>query len=83
MLSILTCFLSMCIVCLSLEQVDVILGMNWLELNKVFTNYFDKSMQFLESKEDMDSRFLYVGPVGMSLRENDHVLLRFPSRRVR
>ncbi|XP_050916680.1 uncharacterized protein LOC127131826 [Lathyrus oleraceus] len=70
-------------VCLSLEQVDVILGMNWLELNHVLTNYFDKSMQFPESKEDVDSRFLSVGPVGMSLRENDKVLLRFSSRRVR
>ena len=28
-----------------LEQVDVIVGMNWLELNQVFTNYFDKLVQ--------------------------------------
>lgn len=49
----------------------------------MFTNYFDKSMQFVEFKEGADLRFLSVGPVGMSLRENDQVLLRFASRRVR
>lgn len=45
--------------------------MNWFELNQVFTHCFEKSMQFLESKEDMDSIFTSVGPVRMSLREND------------
>lgn len=70
-------------VCLLLEQVDVSLRMNWLELNQVVTNCFDKSMQFLESNEDVNLRFLCVGLVGMSLRENDQVLLRFASRGVR
>lgn len=83
MLNILTCFLRMCIICISLEQVDFIIGMNWLDLNQVFTNFFYKSMQFLESKEDVDLRFLSAGAVGMSLRKNDQVLLRFTSRRVR
>ena len=45
MLSILTCSLRMCTVFIFLEQVDIILGMNWLELNQVFTNYFDKLVQ--------------------------------------
>lgn len=40
-----TCSLRICIVCIWLEQVDVILGMNWLELNKVFTNCFNKLVQ--------------------------------------
>ncbi|XP_050878143.1 uncharacterized protein LOC127081958 [Lathyrus oleraceus] len=35
----------MCTVCILLEQVDVILGMNWLELNQMFTNCFDKLVQ--------------------------------------
>ncbi|XP_050876252.1 uncharacterized protein LOC127079947 [Lathyrus oleraceus] len=35
----------MCMVCILLEQVDVILGINWLELNQVFTNCFDKLVQ--------------------------------------
>ncbi|XP_050908678.1 uncharacterized protein LOC127122380 [Lathyrus oleraceus] len=33
-------------VCILLEQVDVILGINWLELNQVFTNCFDKLVQY-------------------------------------
>ena len=45
MLSILTCSLRMCTVCISLKQVDVILGVNWLELNQVFTSCFDKLVQ--------------------------------------
>ncbi|XP_050915604.1 uncharacterized protein LOC127130679 [Lathyrus oleraceus] len=32
-------------VCILLEQVDVILGINWLELNQVFTKCFDKLVQ--------------------------------------
>ena len=32
-------------VCILLEQVDVILRMNYLELNQVFTNYFDNLVQ--------------------------------------
>lgn len=45
MLSILTCSLRMCTFCISLEQVNVILGVNWLELNHVFTSCFDKFVQ--------------------------------------
>ena len=55
MLSILTCSLRMCTVCISLKQVDVILGVNWLELNQVFTSCFDKLILFLESNEDVDA----------------------------
>ena len=29
------------LVCLPLDQLDVILGMNWLEYNHVFINCFD------------------------------------------
>lgn len=35
----------MCTVCIWLEQVEVILGMSWLELSQVFTNCFDKLVQ--------------------------------------
>lgn len=34
-------------VCILLEQVDFILRMNWLELNQVFTNCFDKFVQYV------------------------------------
>lgn len=35
----------MCTVCISLEQVDVILGMNLLDLNQMFTSCFNKLVQ--------------------------------------
>lgn len=57
--------------------------MNRFGLNQVFTDCFDKSTQFLESKERVDSIFMSAGPVGISLRENNQVLLRYASRRVR
>ena len=56
--------------------------MNCLELSKVFTDCFDESMKILIYEDEKDSRFLYVGQVGMSLRENDWVLLRVASQRV-
>lgn len=34
------------LVFLSLSQLDVILGMKWLEFNHVYINYFDKTMLF-------------------------------------
>lgn len=34
------------LVCLPLNQLDVILGMNWLEFNHVHITYFDKSVSF-------------------------------------
>ena len=42
------------LVCLPLEQLDVILGMNWLKVNRVYINYFEKTVIFPEvgAKED-------------------------------
>ncbi|XP_050916762.1 uncharacterized protein LOC127131922, partial [Lathyrus oleraceus] len=42
------------LVCLPLEQLDVILGMNWLEFNRVYINCFEKTVIFPEvgAKED-------------------------------
>ncbi|XP_058784943.1 uncharacterized protein LOC131659832 [Vicia villosa] len=40
-----------------LDQLDVILGINWLEYNHVYINYFDKTIIFPENgvKEDLFS----------------------------
>ena len=53
-----------------------------LELSKVITNCFDESMKILMSEDVTDMRFLYVGQVGMSLRENDRVWWMLASRRL-
>ena len=37
------------LICLSLSQIDVILGMDWLSSNHVLLNYFDKSVVFDDS----------------------------------
>lgn len=39
-------------------------------------------MLFSEPKENTDSRFMYAGQVGISLRNNDRVLVMFASLRV-
>ena len=39
-------------------------------------------MKILISEDETDMRFLYAGQVGMSLRENDRVLLMFASQRL-
>lgn len=39
------------LVCLPLSQLDVILGMNWLEFNHVHINYFNKLVKFLKYEE--------------------------------
>jgi hypothetical protein len=42
------------LVCLPLKQLDVILGMNWLEFNRVYINCFEKTVIFpeVDAKED-------------------------------
>ena len=53
-----------------------------LELSKVIIDCFDESMKILISEDETDMRFLYVGQVGMSLRENDRGWLMLASRRL-
>lgn len=63
------------LVCFPLIQLDVILGMNWMELNHVFINCFDKSVQFLNSVESTESSFMTTRHVEMSLSESAHVFM--------
>ncbi|XP_058758243.1 uncharacterized protein LOC131631466 [Vicia villosa] len=42
------------LVCLPLSGMDVILGMNWLEYNRVHINCFDKSVRFSTLEEEGD-----------------------------
>ena len=41
----------------------------------MFINFFDKSMQFLESKENIVSSFMTVREVEMSLSESSQVFM--------
>lgn len=69
------------LVCLPLSQLDVILGMNWLDLNCVLIICFDKSMNFIESEESMKSSFMTTRQVRMSLRKSAQVFMVFTSLR--
>jgi predicted aspartyl protease len=46
------------LVCLSLTDMDVILGMNWLEYNHVHINCFRKTMYFSSAEEESRAEFL-------------------------
>ncbi|XP_058725792.1 uncharacterized protein LOC131597093, partial [Vicia villosa] len=62
------------LVCLPLEQLDVILGMNWLEFNRVYINCFDKTVIFPEIsvKEDL---FLSAKQVGESVQDGAELFM--------
>jgi len=46
------------LVCLPLNGMDVILGMNWLEYNHVHINCFSKSVYFSSAEEESGAEFL-------------------------
>jgi hypothetical protein len=46
------------LVCLPLEGMDVILGMNWLEYNHVHINCFSKTVHFSSAEEESEVEFL-------------------------
>lgn len=51
-----------------LSQLSLILGTNWLEFNRVYINYFDKTVLFPKPEESVNSIFMPAGLVEMSLR---------------
>lgn len=59
------------LISLPLSQLDVILGIYWIEFDSVSINYFNKIVLFPEPKESADSRFLSSRQVEMSFREDD------------
>ena len=44
--------------CIPLHQIDVILGMNWLEFNYIYTNCYNKTLRF--SKFDDNGELMLV-----------------------
>lgn len=63
------------LVCLPLIQLDVILRMNWFGLNHGFINCFDKSVQFLDSIESLESSFMTARHVETSLSQSAQVFM--------
>lgn len=46
------------LVCLPLSQLDVIPGMNWLEFNLIFINFYNMTVLFPELVEEKDPRLI-------------------------
>ena len=40
------------LICLPLGELDIILGMNWLEFNRVYINCYNKTLLFLTPEEE-------------------------------
>lgn len=67
------------LVCIPLSQLDVIMGMNWLESNHVHINCYNKSVIFPEFVEEKNSRFIFVSQVEEFLKDESQVYAMFAS----
>ena len=63
------------LVCLNLSQIDVILGMNWLEFNRVYINCFTKTVLFPEPEEERNSRFVTAVQVEAAKKEGAELFM--------
>ncbi|XP_050909220.1 uncharacterized protein LOC127122994 [Lathyrus oleraceus] len=77
----LKCSLNICdkdfevdLVCLTLSELDVILGMDWLRANHVYINFFAKAVLFLEPEKEGDV-FLSTQQVNESVRDGAEVFM--------
>lgn len=62
------------LVFLSLNKLDVILGMSWLEFNHVHINCFDKTMSFQEF-DTSDELFVSAKQVGEFMKDETEVFM--------
>ncbi|XP_050908970.1 uncharacterized protein LOC127122718 [Lathyrus oleraceus] len=65
------------LICLPLENLDVILGMNWLEFNHVHINCYNKSVWFLTPGEEEEAGFLSARGLKELLEEEAQVFALF------
>ncbi|XP_058782496.1 uncharacterized protein LOC131656981, partial [Vicia villosa] len=70
------------LVCLPLEQLDVILGMNWLQFNRVHINCFTKTVIFSEDVivEDLE---MTARQVDKAMKDGDAVFMLIASMEVK
>jgi len=57
------------LVCLPLSRMDVILGMNWLEYNRVHINCFCKTVHFSPVEEESEAEFLTTKQLKQLVRD--------------
>ncbi|XP_058784505.1 uncharacterized protein LOC131659315 [Vicia villosa] len=67
------------LICFPLRNLDVILGMNWLEFNLVPINFYNKSVRFLASDDEEEVGFLSPKQLKKLSEEDDRVFTLFAS----
>lgn len=60
--------------CLPLQNIDVILGRNWLEIHRVHTNCYNKTISFPEF-DTSDELFLYPKQVGEFVKDDAEMFM--------
>ena len=70
---------AMDLVCLPLKDLDVILGMNWLEFNRVNLDCYHKLVRFLSPDEDEELNFLSTKELKKLLAEEAQLFGLFAS----
>ncbi|XP_050910062.1 uncharacterized protein LOC127123930 [Lathyrus oleraceus] len=73
---------AMDLVCLPLHQIDIILGMNWLEFNYVHINCYSKTVRFLEFGDCGKMMFLSAKQVEELLEDETQMFTMFASLQV-
>lgn len=67
------------LVCLPLSRLNIILGMNWLALNHVYINFYNKYVLFPYFVTEEDSMFIFASQVEKFLKGEEKVFAMFAS----
>ena len=67
------------LICLPLSNLDVILGMNWLEFNRVYIDCFRKRLLFLTPEEEALANSLSTKELRVLLEEEANMFALFAS----
>ncbi|XP_058768114.1 uncharacterized protein LOC131641829 [Vicia villosa] len=70
------------LVCLPLHQIDVILGMNWLEFNYVHINCYSKTARFPDFEDGGELMFLSAKQVGELVKDKASLFAMFSTLQV-
>ncbi|XP_050877866.1 uncharacterized protein LOC127081680 [Lathyrus oleraceus] len=68
---------SIYLICLPLDNIEVTLGINWLEFNHVYINFYNKMVRFLTPGEEEEVGFLFTRKLEELLEEEARVFALF------
>lgn len=67
------------LICLPLEDIDVIMGINWLELNHVYNNCYNKTLRFLAPEDKKEDYFISTKELKELFRDEAKAFAMFDS----